>query len=683
MPVLTDPSPLLRLLDARYSDGISTPVDGADPVAIARTVFSQSGDLPDPKGLNTLFVSWGQFIDHDLSLTPDASGELIPVTGLRGPVERSSFDASTGTGTDNPRQQVNEITPELDASQVYGSTQERIDALREGTGGRLRVLDDPASERGLMPETDGEAMAGDNDPTNPVFLSGDLRANENTGLTVVHTLMVRAHNDWADRLAASNPALTDDALFDAARSIVEAITQKITYEEWLPKLIGDAVSGVSVAADATGQIATEFSAAAFRFGHTMVATQIASLAEDGSDTGSLSVRDQFFNVDVFKDGRFADLLRGQAATNAQALDTQVVDDINFFLVLSTGLSGVSLPAINIVRGRDHGLESYLNVRAQTVGDVDPVTIDQTDFSVITSDPGVQAQLAQVYDTIGDVDLWVGGLAEDKIGDTQMGATFTAIIADQFARTKMADPTFGVLDANVPADIAAEVATVTLADLITRLGDTETIQSDAFQTMGRIAAAGDGGRTIATKSADLVIGTDGADDLRGWNGADSLQGLDGNDWLRGGNGDDESFGGAGEDFITDGAGDDFAHGGTGNDMIRSGVGNDHAYGGAGDDRLRGNDGDDVLDGGTGRDRMSGDAGADTFVFKTGYARDFIMDFEVGIDRLDLSGLGVTDLAAVQASARQAGSWLYLDFGTDEILLKRVTIDQLDSMDFIFA
>lgn len=675
MPVVTDPQQLLRILDARYEDGVSDLVDGADAVAVAQTVFSQTGDHTDPSGLSTLFVSWGQFTDHDLSLTRDATGEFVQVPGLAGPLDRSNFDPATGTGTDNPRDQVNEITPEMDGSQIYGSTEARTDALRTFQGGKLGMTAD-----GLLDDAAPGQMAGDSDT---LFLAGDIRANENTGLTVLHTLFSREHNYWADRLAAADPTLDDDALFLAARSIVEAIVQKITYQEWLPKLIGDATDGVTVAPDASGQVTTEFSTAAFRFGHTMVSTEIASVAEDGTDTGALSVRDQFFNIDVFKDGRFADLMRGQAATKAQALDTQVIDDLNFFLVLGNGLTGFSLPALNIVRGRDHGLESYINVRAEVVGDVDPAAIDPTDFSVITSDATVQAQLAAVYDTVADVDLWVGGLAEDKVPGTQMGVTFTAIIADQFARTKATDDTYGVLDANVPADIAAEVADMTLADVITRVGDTETIQSDPFQAMNRISADPGDRRTTGTKEADLIIGTDTNDDLRGWNGDDSLHGKLGTDFLRGQRGNDELFGGEGNDRLFGGWDDDLLDGGADDDIIRGGKGEDTIYGGDGDDRIRGNDGDDLIDGGAGRDRLVGDEGSDTFVFATGYGRDFIKDFEVGIDLLDVSGLGITTLDEIEASARQAGSWLFLDFGTDEILLKRVDVDDLDTMDFVFA
>jgi len=682
MPILTEPQALLRLTDARYGDGLSALIDGADPVQIAQVVFSQDGDMPNPARLSTLFVSWGQFTDHDLSLTLDASGEFVPVPGLAGPLNRSLYDPATGiTG---PREQINQVTPEMDASQVYGSTAERTDALRSFEGGRLRTSDDPASPLGLMPLTDGQEMAGDDDPADPLFLAGDLRANENTGLTLLHTLFVREHNHWADRLADADPGLSDEELFQAARSIVEYVLQKITYDEWLPHLIGDVVDPSDAASGASGQIATEFSTAAFRFGHTLVSTAITGLAEDGTETANLSVRDQFFNVDPLKDGQFGDLLRGQAAVSAQALDTKVIDDLNLFLQLADGATGFSLPALNIVRGRDHGLESYLEVRAALVGDVDPAALDVTDFSVITADPALQADLAAVYGTVDRVDLWVGGLAEDKIPGTQMGMTFTAILDDQFTRTAAADESFGALDPLVPADIAADVSETTLADVLTRVGGIETIQHDPFTAMNRMTADPDDRRTTGSRDHDLIMGTETHDDLRGWDGGDNLYGGGANDRLRGQAGDDAVHGGAGRDLLCGGWGDDWLEGGTGDDILRGGWGDDHVLGGAGDDRMRGNRGDDLMDGGIGDDRMCGDAGRDTFVFALGYGRDLVMDFTAGEDVLDLSGTGLSNLADLEALAQQTRNWLIFDFGGgDELLLKRADMDAFTETDLIFG
>ena len=161
--------------------------------------------------------------------------------------------------------------------------------------------------------------------------------------------------------------------------------------------------------------------------------------------------------------------------------------------------------------------------------------------------------------------------------------------------------------------------------------------------------------------DLLLGEDGNDVLRGGPGNDLLYGGAGHDLMQGDPGNDTLYGGAGNDTLSGGIGDDLLDGGDGDDTIRGeggndsivgNLGNDLLFGGEGDDTIIGNQGNDTLSGGDGSDRleggagsdiMTGDAGADVFVF-TGLASfdrsiDYITDFERGIDRIDLSGLGL--------------------------------------------
>ncbi|WP_423828601.1 calcium-binding protein, partial [Sphingomonas paucimobilis] len=66
-----------------------------------------------------------------------------------------------------------------------------------------------------------------------------------------------------------------------------------------------------------------------------------------------------------------------------------------------------------------------------------------------------------------------------------------------------------------------------------------------------------------------------------------------------------------------------------------LGGDILTGLNGDDRLNGGQGDDILRDGGGQDVMTGGPGADIFVLAPDGARDTVTDFEVGIDRIDLS------------------------------------------------
>lgn len=73
-------------------------------------------------------------------------------------------------------------------------------------------------------------------------------------------------------------------------------------------------------------------------------------------------------------------------------------------------------------------------------------------------------------------------------------------------------------------------------------------------------------------------------------------------------------------------------------LTGGAGDDVLQGNGAKNRLEGGAGDDILIDGKGDDRMVGGAGADVFVLQKDGSRDVIEDFELGVDRLDLSGMG---------------------------------------------
>lgn len=490
-----------RLVAARYDDGVSEVFSGgADPVTVSMVVFDQDGDTPNDAGLSTLFTTFGQFLDHDMVLTPeDHDAGTLNLIGMPHDIARSQVAEEIGEG--EAIAPTNAVTWQIDGSQVYGSTTARMDDLRSFEGGKMRMQEDTTSAADMLPDADDDSfMAGDITGDDPVYLAGDVRANENPNLLSMQTMFVREHNYWADRLAENHPDWADDQLYDAARSIVEFELQQITYNEWLPHLIGDAADQ-PVEPDAVGEVSVEFSTAAFRFGHTLVSSQIDILDEFGEDAGSMGLMDAFFNHSPVEDSGIDAIIRGQLNAMAQELDTQIVDDLNFFLETPDGVSGFSLAALNLARGLDHGLESYVETRAALIGDIDPDTLDPQDFSVFTSDVDVQARLARAYSDVFQVDLWAGGLAEDAVGDTQLGPLFTHIVADQFARTRAADDTFGTLDPALGAGIIAEIQSSNFATIISRTTDVDMVQDDVFLAEDRSLTDFDSVST--TGRADLI------------------------------------------------------------------------------------------------------------------------------------------------------------------------------------
>jgi len=136
-----------------------------------------------------------------------------------------------------------------------------------------------------------------------------------------------------------------------------------------------------------------------------------------------------------------------------------------------------------------------------------------------------------------------------------------------------------------------------------------------------------------------------------------------------------------------------------DKLIGTAGNDTLLGLAGKDTLTGGDGNDLLDGGMDQDRMYGGNGADVFRFSyTGdsvrgpsaaRSYDSIMDFEHGVDKIDLSALAFTGLGTAEGELRieySAGSnrtYLRDDFGSDfEFYLQGDYRNILSENDFVF-
>ena len=150
---------------------------------------------------------------------------------------------------------------------------------------------------------------------------------------------------------------------------------------------------------------------------------------------------------------------------------------------------------------------------------------------------------------------------------------------------------------------------------------------------------------ASNSADA-----GGDRIAGGNGNDLIYGQGGNDVIFGENGADRIFGGDGIDLIFGGAGGDFMYGGLGDDRMYGDIflgddategNNDIMFGNDGNDYINGQNGNDLIVGGSGSDRMAGGAGADTFVWNpvdvAAGEMDMVLDFQTGVDRLDIRNL----------------------------------------------
>ncbi len=264
-----------------------------------------------------------------------------------------------------------------------------------------------------------------------------MRANEQIGLTTMHTLFVREHNRLAKKIKQKNHHLSGDEIYQRARRIVAAQMQVITYNEFIPVLLGKhALSKYEgYKPDVDARIANEFSTAAYRLGHSLLSLRIMRLNRNGKETrhGHISLREAFFAPHLLTEqGNIGPILRGLASQTCQNLDIFVIDDVRNFLFGQPGKGGFDLASLNIQRGRDHGLLSYNDTRKKL--GLEPVV----SFSEISSNPEVQARLENAYDSVDHVDLWVGGLAEDHIDDALVGEVFYTTLKDQFERLRDGD-----------------------------------------------------------------------------------------------------------------------------------------------------------------------------------------------------------------------------------------------------
>ncbi len=263
----------------------------------------------------------------------------------------------------------------------------------------------------------------------------------------------------------------------------------------------------------------------------------------------------------------------------------------------------------------------------------------------------------------------------------------------------------------------------------------------FGLDGNDSLFGDAGTDyiVAGLGNDRAEGGEGPDEVYGQEGDDTLVGgpsFD-TDILVGGSGNDILNGNSGlgdYDLLYGNAGDDVYYVDTPADLVfeQPGEGNDTVYAsitGAGyylyenienltlfgntpfgvgnaldnqiigsdiDNYLLGGAGDDVLDGRGGNDVLFGQAGRDIFTFARfanydGAApvfytpgQDVIADYEVGIDRIRLFGLGFSSFAQVQTAFSQVGANGAILFGNNEfVVLQNITMSQLTAADFLFA
>ncbi|HEY6564318.1 MAG TPA: peroxidase family protein, partial [Pirellulaceae bacterium] len=373
-------------------------------------------------------------------------------------------------------------------SQVYGSDAGRAAALRTngGTGAKLLASAGnllPFNSTGLPNQNQGPL------PNEQLLLAGDIRANENIGLLAMHTLFLREHNRLVDRIAIQQPGLSQEQQYQLARKIVGAEMQIVTYGEFLPALLGTSAAPLPTAYQYDAQlrpdITQSFAHAAFRFGHSTVSSSAALVGNEGAWTGDISLGDGSFNPTWLTQGTTSieAILKGAAAQTAQETDTRVVDGLRNIPFGPPGAGGTDLAAVDIQRGRDHGLPDYNFLRVLYT------LSSYSQFSQITSNEMTAQTLSNLYGgNLSNVDAWIAGMAEDHAPDASVGPLFQAIIAQQFERLRDGDRLFYLSDeaglysgGNLRPEIASivDLDSLRLSGLLRLNTSLTNLQEDAF------------------------------------------------------------------------------------------------------------------------------------------------------------------------------------------------------------
>ncbi|CAK9808026.1 Peroxidasin homolog [Anthophora quadrimaculata] len=532
-------TPFKRLLPPNYADGIETPrraISGAE-LPSAREV-SLKVHKPSPSSnphFTVMLAVYGQFLDHDITATAISQGingssisccppssfithpECFPVAVSSGdPV----FDVAKRTCMNfvrsapapqcklGPRQQLNQVTAFIDGSAVYGSDVGTARDLREFSGGRLRMQLTPDNRTLLPPsmnQNDGCNRETERLRGRYCFAAGDARANENLHLTTMHLLWARQHNRIVDQLAKINPTWDDQTLYEETRRIVGAQLQHITYQEFVPIILGEFETSTrdlrplksgyrqwNDDADDSNidpSIANSFAAAAFRFAHTLLPGLMKVTDEQQGTSSFVELHRMLFNpYSLYSEGGVKSSVTTATRNMIQMTSAHVTSQLTNHL-FEDPLGNVSIPcgldlvSLNIQRGRDHGLPGYSKWR-EYCGLGLPESFSDLEGHL---DPQTLRDITSLYESVHDIDLYTGALSELPKAGAIVGPTFSCLISDQFVRLQRGDRFWYEMPGephSFTEDQLAELRKTSLARLICDCSDGVTqIQAEVMRATG--------------------------------------------------------------------------------------------------------------------------------------------------------------------------------------------------------
>ncbi|KAH8419210.1 hypothetical protein KR222_010706 [Zaprionus bogoriensis] len=478
--------PYRRMVAPDYADGIAAPRESHSrklPPARQVSLNIHRSSYETDSNFTVMLAVFGQLLDHDItatSLTTAQEGESIdccvpgtlaqhpecfPVHILPDDPYYKQYNltcmnfvrsAPAATGRFGPRQHLNQATAFIDGSVVYGNLEQRQRQLRSYVNGTLRMYI-TQDGRELLP-----ISSNPEDGCNRVqmtrqgkycFESGDDRANENLLLTSMHLLWARHHNYLARGLHKLNPDWDDERVYQEARKILGAQMAHITYNEFLPVLLGRNLSeakGLLPARDdlsaadtydplVNPSIANCFAAAAFRFAHTLL-PGLFNVSRDNSTPEAIELHKMLFNpFSLWMPHGIDHALQTASNTPVLRVDRFFSLEITQKLFEGTAedrvpICGLDLVSLNIQRGRDHGIPAYPIFRRHC--QLPPV--DTWEQMAQAVDNATLDSIKQIYDSPQDVDVYTGAVSEPPLEGAIFGPLLSCLVSDQFMRLKLGD-----------------------------------------------------------------------------------------------------------------------------------------------------------------------------------------------------------------------------------------------------
>jgi hypothetical protein len=191
-----------------------------------------------------------------------------------------------------------------------------------------------------------------------------------------------------------------------------------------------------------GTVTTPFASAAYRMGHSLIGCKFMTV-DTQNNKNTIELIDGFANrVDLTKDDKFNSFLRGLLQNKAMELDLAIEDSMRIQLFGTPGQAFfLDLMALDIQRGRDHGVPNYWSLRQLYPRSRDSAhSLASRSWASVTQNLALRWKLERYYgeEIPDDLDLLVGLFLEDDLPTSQHGPLATTILKQEFTRLRDAD-----------------------------------------------------------------------------------------------------------------------------------------------------------------------------------------------------------------------------------------------------